>query len=120
MTPEFEIDGVFTQSFQIKKYYFVVGNIQLHKSITLHIYLLDADNNSVHTIHKVIEGDEYDKWGFDDSYLDKIAEAEVNKVLNLVPLEEIPLEEFDILAEESVVAGEPVKPVRKTRAKKTA
>jgi hypothetical protein len=118
--PEFEIDGVFTQTFPIKKYNFLVCNIQLHTSITLVIRLMDTDNRTVHTIQREIEGDEYDKWGFDDSYLDKIAEAEVNKVLNLVPLEEIPLEEFEILAEESVVAGEPVKPVRKTRAKKTA
>jgi hypothetical protein len=118
--PEIEIDGVFTQTFQIKKYKFFVCNPQLHKSITLVIGLMDTDNRTVHTIQREIEGEEYDKWGVDDSYLEGLADKYVKEFLRPPVLEEIPLEEFEILAEESVVAGEPVKTVRKTRAKKTA
>ena len=45
------------------------------------IFLTDASNNEVHTIQKQIEGEEYDAWGTDDSYLDKIAEEEVKGLL---------------------------------------
>lgn len=82
---EFEIDGVYTltQTFQIKKYRFIITDFVLHTSVTMIIFLMDADNNEVHRIFKQIEGEEYDAWGLDDSYLDKIAEEEVKKVLNI-------------------------------------
>lgn len=80
---DFDIDGVYTQSFQIKKYRYIVTNLVLHTSITMVILLIDADNTEVHRIFKQIEGEEYDAWGTDDSYLDKIAEEEVKKILNI-------------------------------------
>ena len=78
---DFDIDGVYTQSFQIKKYRYMVTNLVLHTSVTMVILLIDADNNEVHRIFKLIEGEEYDAWGTDDSYLDKIAEEEVKALL---------------------------------------
>jgi len=94
--------------------------VELNERATIIIELY-GENCSIpiSTIGKVLEKDEYDKWGEDDSYIESIVSAEIDKLRTPV-LEEIPLEEFEILAEESVVAGEPVKPVRKTRAKKTA
>jgi hypothetical protein len=86
---EIEIDGVFTQTFQIKKYKFFVCNPQLHKSITLVIGLMDTDNREVHTIQREIEGEEYDAWGLDDSYLERLADKYVKKFLNIAePIEE--------------------------------
>jgi len=55
-----EIDGVYTQSFQIKKYRYILTNFVLHTSVIMMIYLIDIDNNEVHTIQKQIEGEEYD------------------------------------------------------------
>ena len=78
---EFDIDGVYTQTFQIKKYRFSLTNLVLHTSVTMVILLINADNNEVHRIFKLIEGEEYDAWGLDDSYLDKIAEDEVKGLL---------------------------------------
>jgi uncharacterized HAD superfamily protein len=81
--PIVDIDGVFTQTFQIKKYNFYVCNIQLHTSITLVISLQDADDRDIHTIHKIIEGEEYDAWGTDDSYLEGLADKYVKEFLNI-------------------------------------
>jgi hypothetical protein len=81
--PIVDIDGVFIQTFQIKKYNFYVCDIQLHTSITLVIYLLDNIGNQVHTIHKLIEGEEYDAWGTDDSYLEGLADKIVKEFLNI-------------------------------------
>ena len=81
--PIVDIDGVFTQTFQIKKYNFYVCNIQLHTSINLVISLMDADNREVHRIEKLIEGEEYDAWGTDDSYLEDIADKYVKEFLNI-------------------------------------
>ena len=87
--PVVDIDGVFTQTFPIKKYNFLLCNLELHKSITLIIYLLDADGNQVHTIQKKIEGEEYDAWGLDDSYLEGLVDKIVKEFLNIAePIEE--------------------------------
>jgi len=80
---EFDIDGVYTKSFQIKKYRISLTNFVLHTSVTMVILFIDADNIPVYSLDKLIEGEEYDAWGTDDSYLDKIAEEEVKKVLNI-------------------------------------
>jgi hypothetical protein len=80
---EIDIDGVFTQTFQVKKYKFILYNQVLHKSVTLNIYLLDADGNIVHTIPKVVEGEEYSAWGADDSYLEGIVDKIVKEFLNI-------------------------------------
>jgi hypothetical protein len=79
---EIEIDGIFTQTFQIKKYKYLVSYLEPHKSVSLVIILLDASNNEVYRIVRLIEGEEYDNWGLDDNYLDEIVEEEVKKVLN--------------------------------------
>ena len=79
-----EIDGVYTQSFQIKKYNFFVCNIVLHKSITMIIRLMEEDGREVHSIEKQIEGEENDAWGTDDTYLEGIADTYVKQFLNLV------------------------------------
>lgn len=81
--PEIDIDGVFTQTFPIKKYNYILCNLVLHKSITIVIYLLDADNREVHTIQKLIEGEEYDAWGLDDSYLEGLVDNIVKEFLNI-------------------------------------
>ena len=79
---EIEIDGIFTQTFQIKKYKYFVSYLEPHKSVSLVIILLDASNNEIYRIVRLIEGEEYNNWGLDDNYLDEIVEEEVKKVLN--------------------------------------
>jgi hypothetical protein len=76
---EIEIDEVFTQTFQIKKYRFIVFNHFLHKSVSLNIYLMDMNGDIVHTIPKLIEGEEYGAWGTDDSYLEGIVDKIVKE-----------------------------------------
>ena len=78
---DFDIDGVYTQSFQIKKYRYIITNFVLHTSVTMVILFIDVNNIPVYSLDKLIEGEEYDAWGLDDSYLDKIAEEEVKGLL---------------------------------------
>ena len=82
--PEIEIDGVFTQTFQVKKYNFSLFNHLLHKSVYLSILLFDANGSTVHSITKLIEGEEYSAWGTDDSYLEEIVDKIVKEFLGLV------------------------------------
>lgn len=82
--PEVDIDGTYTQSFQIKKYNFFISNIILHTSVSIIISLMDADNRTLHTIQKQIEGEEYSAWGNDDGYLEKIVDKIVKEFLNIV------------------------------------
>jgi hypothetical protein len=83
-TTEIDIDGVFTQTFQVKKYKFYLYNQVLHKSVILDICLMDAQGNMVHNISKLIEGEEYSAWGTDDSYLEGIVDKIVKEFLGLV------------------------------------
>jgi hypothetical protein len=78
---EIDIDGILTQSFQVKKYKYFVSYLEPHKSVSLVICLFDASNNEVYRMGRLIEGEEYNNWGLHDNYLDKIVEEEVNKVL---------------------------------------
>ncbi len=64
---DIEIDGVYTQSFQIKKYRYILTNFILHTSVIMMIFLTDVSNNEVYKIFKQIEGEEYDAWGTDDT-----------------------------------------------------
>ena len=48
------------------------------------IHIMDADGREVHSIEKEIEGEEYNMWGLDDSYLEGIADTYVKQFLNLV------------------------------------
>ena len=63
----------------ITKYNLEFRNLILHKEITLIIHLLN-DSSFVHSIQYKIEGEEYQKWGEDDSYIEKIVLAEIEKL----------------------------------------
>lgn len=70
----------------------------LHKEVTLLIHLFkDGIFSSPTNIQYKIEGDEYTKWGDDDSYIETIVQREIGKFRSSTDLKEIPLEEFDMV-----------------------
>jgi len=75
-----DIDFDFVQTHRIKRYNVFFCNLVLHTSITLIINLFDEIGNQVHSIQKQIEGEEYELWGLDDSYLEKIIDIELQKI----------------------------------------
>ena len=52
----------------VTKYNLEFRNLILHKEVTLFIHLSN-DSSFVHSIQYKIEGDEYNQWGDDDSYI---------------------------------------------------
>lgn len=75
-----DIDFEFVQTHRIKKYIYFFCNMILHTSITLVITLFDESGRQIHSIQKQIEGEEYELWGLDDSYLEKIVDIEIKKL----------------------------------------
>jgi hypothetical protein len=71
----------------ITKYSVEFINLILHKEITLLIHLFNDE--IVKTIQYKIEGEEYDAWGLDDSYLERLADKYVKEFFNIAePIEE--------------------------------
>ena len=61
-------------------------NLVLHKEITLVINLFNQESHS-HSAHYKIEGEEYQQWGDDDSYIDSIIQRELQKLNTESPSE---------------------------------
>tara|TARA_R110000772_G_scaffold119225_1_gene225203 strand:- start:193 stop:477 length:285 start_codon:yes stop_codon:yes gene_type:complete len=80
MSSSFDIDFEFCKIQRIKKYNVFFCNLILHTSITLIITLFDESGRQIHSIQKLIEGEEYEAWGLDDFYLDEIVRAELDKI----------------------------------------
>ena len=58
-------------------------DIVLHKEVTLIIYLFkDGILDSPTIIQYKIEGEEYQQWGNDDTYIDTIVQRELDKLRN--------------------------------------
>ena len=56
-------------------------NLMLHKGVTLVINLFNEESHT-HSIHYKIEGDEYNQWGDDDTYIESIIQRELQKLHN--------------------------------------
>jgi len=55
--------------------------VELNERATIIIELYGENHNIlISTIVKVLEKDEYDKWGEDDSYIENIVSAEIDKL----------------------------------------
>lgn len=63
----------------VTKYNLEFRNLILHKEVTLFIHLFN-DSNFVHSIQYKIEGEEYNQWGDDDSYIETIVQREIQKL----------------------------------------
>lgn len=101
---DFPFEAVFVQNHLISSYRYCVSSVFPHKSASLVIILLDKEKCEVHRIYKDLVKEEYENWGADDSYLDKIVEEEVKKVV--VPTLELVWEkEADIVSAEVVEEG---------------
>ncbi len=74
------INGDFIQTTKITSYRFFIGRLELYKSVTLVICLLDDSQNEIHRFTRDVVGEEYDSWGLDDSYLEGIAESTVKSL----------------------------------------
>jgi hypothetical protein len=81
--PEVDIEGTYTKNFEIKKYNFCICNLVLHTSVNIVIWFYDIDNREVHRLDKIIEGEEYNAWGEDDSYLEELVDKIVKEFLNI-------------------------------------
>ena len=102
MSPDIAVDFDFIQTTRIVKYQFFTGELILHKSIIMYIILFDKDNNQVTRLERKVEGDEYDAWGVDDSYLEIIAQTEVEKLFKkplTIEVEDVILEDVDLIEE---------------------
>ena len=72
---------VFTQ------YKVVFSDMILHKEVTLNIHLYGDSGYILHTIYYKVEGDEYQQWGDDDSYIETIVQRELQKLNTESPSE---------------------------------
>ena len=72
------------------KYSVEFRNLILHKEITLLIHLFSDDNHTpIKSIQYKLEGDEYNQWGDDDSYIEIIVKREIQKLYPIAdPIEE--------------------------------
>jgi hypothetical protein len=62
-------------------YQVVFSDLVLHKEVTLNIHLYGESSHYVlHTICRKIEGEEYQQWGDDDSYIESIIQSELQKL----------------------------------------
>ena len=66
----------------VTKYRYYLYNLILNQEVTIIIdYFNNEGRNVFQTIRKLV-GDEYTAWGADDSYIQNIVSAEVEKVKN--------------------------------------
>ena len=79
------ISGEFIQKTAIAFYDYFVGSLVPHQSVTLGIRLIDGSGNEVYRYFIDVVGEEYAKWGEDDSYLDTIVYDSVNSMLSGTP-----------------------------------
>lgn len=70
----------FTKTITATKYDWVLTSLILHTSIELVIFLYDDLGEVIHQIHRLINGEEYAKWGVDDSYMESIILTELTKL----------------------------------------
>lgn len=52
----------------------------LHSSVDIVIMLYDDQNVVVKEVTRVLEGEEYSNWGFDDNYIENIVNEELQKL----------------------------------------
>jgi hypothetical protein len=65
------------------QYTFELMNWIIHKEVSLVINFYGDDTQPLHCLHTVvvkIEGDEYQQWGDDDSYIESIVQRELQKI----------------------------------------
>ena len=70
-----------TESVVATKYDWVLTSLILHHSIELVIFLYDDLGEVVHQVNRKIEGEEYNNWGTDDSHIENIIQAELDKLM---------------------------------------
>jgi len=75
-----EVPIEYRKVFSISKYKSELCRLILHQEITLIIDLFNDEDNHIHQIVRKIEGDEYQNWGSDDSYIDTIIQNKINKM----------------------------------------
>ena len=72
------------------RYTFELMNWIIHKEVSLVINFYGDDIQPVHCLHTMvvkIEGDEYQQWGDDDSYIESIVQREIQKLNTESPAE---------------------------------
>ena len=59
------------------RYSYAINDYCLHKHANRQITLYDENDIVVHFHNKVIQGEEFEKWGADDTYIDDIVKKEM-------------------------------------------
>jgi hypothetical protein len=52
----------------------------LNTSVTISVNILDENNKSIETFTLLLEGDDYNNWGNDDSYIKTFVETKINEL----------------------------------------
>ena len=98
-----------------------VTDIELFKSATMHVVLYDSNMNLIEVLYIKIDGDDYQKWQGDDSYVIQYVAKKIGSDINRIkpieapletPVEEVPVESpVEVPVEESPVEETPVEEV---------
>jgi len=104
MSSKVAVDFDLVSTVHISHYSFVVSRVVLHASAEI-VLTLFSDTDSSVTKHIIlnIEGEEYQKWGSDDSYISELVAA---KVAELKPHEPLPEPKAEELSAEEPKAEE--------------
>ncbi|QIG59391.1 putative anthocyanidin reductase ((2S)-flavan-3-ol-forming)-like protein [Dishui Lake virophage 6] len=104
MSSKIAADFDLVSTVHISHYSFVVSRVVLHSSAQIVLTLFsDEDSSFAKSIVFKIEGEEYQKWGSDDSYISELVAA---KVASLKPLEPLPEPKAEELSAEEPKAEE--------------
>jgi len=63
----------------ITHYNICLYNFILNTSVTISVNILDENNKSIETFTLLLEGDDYNNWGNDDSYIKTFVETKINE-----------------------------------------
>jgi hypothetical protein len=80
METNFELPISISETKIIAKYKYYLYNLILNQEVTIIIDYFNNDGRQVYQTVRKLEGDEYNAWGSDDSYIENIVSLEVEKV----------------------------------------
>jgi len=77
------IDAELVLKFRTKSYSYVVQELIPFTSVLLRIVIQDINDANISISVLKLEGDDYNAWGNDDTYLDECVDAEVKRILGI-------------------------------------
>jgi len=81
--PDTPIDAELVLTYTTKSYSYLVQELIPFTSVLLRIVIKDINDNNISISVLKLEGDDYNAWGNDDSYLDECVDKEVKRILGI-------------------------------------